>query len=426
MISSRCRLLMVKAENQMLTRAPLPDDAPLGCYIHIPFCTRICPYCDFTVYRARGAPIEQYVDAVIRELTLTAEHYGCLPIATVYFGGGTPSLLPPQTVGNILDTVARYFQLLPGAEISLEANPESAQVENLRGYRAAGVNRLSIGVQSFQRRGLKILGRAHTPETPRQAVQAARAAGFANVNLDFIYGWPGQTLAEWADDLAQALALEPEHLSLYALTIEPGTPFARGVARGVIRPLDDDTVADFAELAIDRLATAGWEQYEISNWASEPQFRSRHNQLYWQNGRYLGIGVGAHGYLGTVRYRNTRRLDRYIAMLAEGRLPVAEQEEIDHQTAMAETMMLGLRLVQDGVDAAAFAVRHGSALESVYGPVLHELAELGLLEWDGRCARLTRRGILLANEVAVHFLPEQLPTAVATSARGSSSEKQPV
>ncbi len=384
--------------------APQPRSAPWGLYIHIPFCRRVCPYCDFNVYARQESLIPAYLAAVTTELQLLAERWGRVPIQTVYLGGGTPSLLTPDQVAGVLDTVDQLFDLAAGAEVTLEANPETVDVERLTGYRLAGVNRLSLGVQTLQRHGLKVLGRAHRPETPEQAFRAARAAGFSNVNLDLIYGWPGQTREDWLADLRAVLAWEPEHLSLYALTIEPGTPYERGVQRGVLRPLDDDAVAELAETAMELLDRHGYEHYEVSNWARGRAYRSQHNQVYWRNGWYIGVGAGAHGYLGGVRTVNEKLPARYIERALSGTLPVSESEAIDPRTEVIETMILGIRLLADGISASAFRERHGRGLEELYGPALAELRELGLVTWDGERLRLTRRGVLVANEVAARFL----------------------
>ena len=383
--------------------APLPADAPAGIYVHVPFCRHICPYCDFNTYAGQEDRIPAYVDAVVHELELRAGETADAP--TLYFGGGTPSLLAPAQVARIVDAAVRYQGLRSDAEVSLEANPETLDKQTLRGLRAAGVNRLSIGIQSQQRAGLRVLGRGHTAATATDALATARLAGFENVSLDFIYGWPGQSAEGWERDLATMLAWSPEHLSLYALIVEPGTPMQLAVRRGILRPLDDDTVADRYDRAVEVLGAAGWEHYEISNWARESRFRSRHNQLYWQNGPYLGIGAGAFGTARGERVSNHLLPARYIADLDGGRLPVATREAIDAETAMAETMMLGLRLLRDGVSNADFARRHGISITARFPDAVERFAGLRLVEWaDGRL-RLTNRGTLVANEVCAAFLP---------------------
>ncbi len=382
---------------------PLPADAPAGIYVHVPFCRHICPYCDFNTYAGQEGRIPAYVDAVVRELELRAGETDDAP--TLYFGGGTPSLVAPEQVARIVDAVVRCQGLRADAEVSLEANPETLDDATLRGLRAAGINRLSIGIQSQQRAGLRVLGRGHTAATATDALTMARLAGFENVSLDFIYGWPGQRAEDWERDLATMLDWAPEHLSLYALIVEPGTPMQMAVRRGILRPLDDDTVADRYDRAVETLGAAGWEHYEISNWAREPRFRSRHNQLYWQNGPYLGIGAGAFGTAGGARLSNHLLPARYIADLDAGRLPVATREEIDAETAMAETMMLGLRLLRDGVSDADFARRHGVHIADRFSEAVERFTRLGMIEWVGGRLRLTSRGALVANEVSAAFLP---------------------
>lgn len=393
-------------ETRTLSHATAPQarEEPLGLYIHIPFCRRVCPYCDFNVYARHEHLIPAYLAALQRELVLWAQRLDRTPIQTIYLGGGTPSLLEPAQVAALLETVYGSFQVLAGAEVTLEANPETVDLAKLAGYRAAGINRISLGVQTLRPHGLKVLGRAHRPETPQTALAAARAAGFENVNLDLIYGWPGQTRADWLRDLGAVLAWEPEHVALYALTIEPGTPYERGVRRGVLRPLDDDAVVELAEVAMDGLAARGYEQYEISNWARSTRWRSRHNLIYWRNGFYLGAGAGAHGYLQGVRMVNERLPQRYIERVMRDESAVDQTEVIDPRTEVIETMMLGLRLVADGISASAFRVRHGTDLDELFGAEIAELQAFGLLDWDGERLRLTRRGLLVANEVAVRFL----------------------
>ncbi|HET7036548.1 MAG TPA: radical SAM family heme chaperone HemW [Thermomicrobiaceae bacterium] len=395
----------------MIPPAPAAPDAPFGIYVHIPFCTRICPYCDFNTYAHQEGLIPAYVDALLQEITLTGAALGPIAAETIFFGGGTPSLLEPDDIARVVAALRAHFRLPDDAEVSLEANPEGLEPARLRGLRRAGVNRLSIGVQTLAARGLKVLGRAHKPDVPARALAAARAAGFDNISLDFIFGWPGQTLDDWRSDLDAMLAWQPEHLSLYSLIVEPGTPYQKAVRRGKLILPDDDATADMYELAIDRLAAAGWEHYEVSNWAREPGLESRHNAIYWRNGQYLGLGAGAHAHLGTRRCSNLRPTAEYIAACRAGRLPLDFSESLDEATAIGETLMLGLRLVRDGVADAAFRARHGRSLEATFGPQISELGALGLLDWDGARLRLTRRGLLLANDVAARFLPEPAPIA---------------
>ncbi len=390
--------------------APSAPDAPYGIYLHIPFCARICPYCDFNRYVNQDHLVPAYVDALIGEIALTRAEIGPVRAETIYFGGGTPSLLEPEQVARIIDALHDAFAIVPDVEVTLEANPERLDEAKLAGFRAAGINRISLGVQTLQAHGLRVLGRAHKPKVPEQALRMAREAGYDNLSLDFIFGWPGQTVEEWRTDLQTMLAWQPEHLSLYSLIVEPGTPYHEAVRTGKLVPVDDDTTADMYELAIDLLGEAGWQQYEVSNWAREPGLESRHNAIYWRNGHYLGLGAGAHGHIGNVRASKLRLPAKYITEVREGRLPVDFSETIDAPTAMAETMMLGLRLLQEGVSEAAFEARHGDRLREVYGREIASLQELDLLRWDGERLKLTRRGLLLANDVAERFLPEPTPT----------------
>lgn len=387
--------------------APSPTDAPVGIYIHVPFCAHICPYCDFNTYAGKDDLIPRYVDAVVRELAMRAGEVEGRPAATVYFGGGTPSLLSPEQIGTLLDAVRASYTVLPDAEITMEANPNGLDDRRLAGYRSTGVDRMSIGAQTLDRRGLRRLGRQHEATDVLDAVRAARAAGFDRLNLDFIFGWPGQDRAVWQDDLRRVLEMGdegPDHLSLYSLIIEPGTPYADADARGILRIPDDDEAADLYEDAITILAGAGWDHYEIANWARTPDRYSRHNAIYWQHGDYLGIGAGAFGTVAGRRTMNQLLPERYVSDLESGALPHSNTEIIEGETALGETMMLGLRLLNDGVDGAAFAARHGVGLDEHFGSRINRMREIGLLEPTARGVRLTRRGMMLANDVAAEFL----------------------
>lgn len=385
---------------------PLPEDATPGIYAHIPFCSHICPYCDFNTYSGQESLIPAYVDALIGEMRIAAEREPATSSApTLFLGGGTPSLLEARQIAAIVDTAADLFGLAADAEITAEVNPESVDREYLSDLRSAGVNRLSIGVQSQQRAGLRVLGRGHRSSDAEGALRAAREAGFDNVSLDFIFGWPGQTLEGWDADLTMILDWCPEHVSLYSLIVESGTPMAAAVERGILTVVDDDTVADYYELAEERLTGAGWEHYEIANWARLPELRSRHNQLYWQNGQYHGFGAGAHGYSGRMRGSNLRLPSVYIEAVAAGRRPLAMVETIDDATSMGETMMLGLRLLVDGVDRHDFLARHGTTLEAAYANQIERFTAAGMLEWRGDRLVLTSRGALLANDICAEFLP---------------------
>ena len=385
---------------------PLPREATPGVYVHIPFCTHICPYCDFNTYSGQEALIPAYVDTLIAEMELTharVGHAGNAP--TLFLGGGTPSLLEPRQVERIVQCAADLFGLQPDAEISAEVNPERVDAEYFRAIRRAGVNRLSIGIQSQQRHGLQVLGRGHKSVEAVDAYKAARASGFDNISLDFIFGWPGQTAEAWEVDLATIREWDPEHVSLYSLIVEPNTPMASAVRRGILTVINDDTVADFYEMAADQLGGAGWEHYEIANWAREPRFRSRHNQIYWQNGQYYGFGAGAHSYLERLRGSNVRLPSAYVEAVHAGRRPLAMAETIDDATEMGESMMLGLRLLVDGVSRADFAARHGQEMFDTYAEQIARFTEIGMLQSLGERVRLTSQGMLLANDICAEFLP---------------------
>ena len=391
-------------------------------YIHVPFCLRRCTYCDFNTYAGLLSLRPAYVQALLGELTLRAAQFPA-PATSVYFGGGTPSLLPAADVRRLLDAVRDRQLLADGAEITLEANPGTVDLAALRGLRQAGVNRLSFGVQSAQDAELRMLGRIHTWDEAVQAVRQARRAGFTNLSLDLIFGLPGQTLAAWQDTLNRTLDLAPAHLSLYALSVEEGTPLAASIAEGTLPAPDPDLAAAMYELAGDALHRAGFWQYEISNWArghtAAPEIWalppggqsenigpvSRHNLSYWRNTPWLGLGAGAHSWLAGRRHANVLHPRDYIRLVQAGELPEATAEAISRRLEQGETMMMGLRLAE-GVGAARFQARFGVSLAAVYGATLRRWQDWGLLHWDGDRARLTARGRLLGNQVFGAFLPD--------------------
>ena len=382
----------------------------LALYLHIPFCDHRCAYCDFNAYAGLDALIPAYVRALRRELRLWSGAARGYEVGTVFFGGGTPSLLSPEDMAVLLGEIGAGFAVRPDAEVSMEANPGTVDVEKLRGFRAAGVNRLSLGVQSLDDGELARLDRIHDAATARRAFAEARAAGFDNVNLDLILGLPYGSRESWGRTLEGAIGLGPEHLSLYALSVEEGTPLAASVRRGIERAPDGDEAADQYEDASARLTAAGYGQYEISNWAL-PGRECRHNLVYWRNETYLGLGAGAHSCFGGRRFAVARTPARYIELVEAGdggggpwSLPeIASVEEIAPMTAMAETMMLGLRL-NEGVTATRFSVKHGVAPRAAFAGAIDECVALGLLEDDGGVLRLSVRGRLLGNEVFARFL----------------------
>lgn len=398
-----------------------PAVAPYAVYLHIPFCVHRCGYCDFNTYAGLEDLIQAYTAALCREIELvgdaargylaTGAH---LPVHTIFFGGGTPSLLSSTQLESILLSLKEAFEWQPGIEISLEANPGTVSLASLQAMRRLGVNRLSLGMQSAHPGELRLLERQHDyPEVVR-AVTAARQAGFDNLNLDLIYGLPEQELTTWQSSLELALGLHPEHLSLYALTLEHGTPLKRWASRGLISEPDPDLAAEMYEWADEHLAAAGYEQYEISNW-SKAQQPCRHNLQYWRGLPYLGLGAGAHGYAAGVRTANVLAPAAYIARLNDSdpqkfpRSPAtASLTPVDRTAEIGETMMMGLRLTREGVSEADFQARFGQNLEEIFAGEIKELQGYGLLEWAGeapqRRLRLTSRGRLLGNQVFMRFI----------------------
>ncbi|MCY4438580.1 MAG: radical SAM family heme chaperone HemW [Chloroflexi bacterium] len=391
----------------------------LAVYLHIPFCRVRCPYCDFNTYSGMQSLVPAYVEALCRVIAREGAASGLQAARTVYFGGGTPSLLEPQHVARILKAVDAVLPLTADCEITLEANPVTADAERFAGFRAAGVNRLSFGVQSLNDRLLKVLGRDHSAEQAKRGLLIARQAGFENVSLDLMYAVPNQSLADWQHDVEQALALAPEHLSLYCLTVEPTTPYARWVANGRIKLPADDIAADMYASARERLAGAGYEHYEISNWAL-PDKAGEHNSIYWRYEPYLGLGAGAHGYLDSVRTEEIRAPRTYIERAFSGESTVLHQEDISQATAMEETVFLNLRLLQRGILRQEFAARFGVDPVILFGEVVEDLTRANLICVDKNSIRLTSNGYFLANEVCVRLmtaLESGMTTPVSVSSR---------
>jgi oxygen-independent coproporphyrinogen-3 oxidase len=360
-----------------------------GVYVHIPFCSTRCDYCDFATWTDREHLIDQYVDACVTHV----ERQHLQPATSVFFGGGTPSLLTERSLTRILDAIDRA----DGAEVTVECNPDSVDRAKLREYRAAGVNRVSFGVQSMRTHVLALLGRTHDPANVERAVDGARAAGIERINLDLIYGTPGESVADWEATLGAALALEPEHVSAYALTVEAGTPLGKAVAAGERPAPDDDDQARKYEVADDRLGAAGLEWYEISNW-SRSGGECRHNLLYWAQGDYAAIGCAAHGHAAGRRWWNVRTPDRYIETVAAGDTVEAAHEVLDPDTQLAERLTLAIR-TRAGIKLTAIPV--DSPRMSC---TLDDLEHAGLLRRDAERVVLTRRGRLLGNEVTAQLL----------------------
>lgn len=381
-------------------------------YVHVTFCRLVCAYCDFVTVGGRTAEIPRYVDALLAELSRQPADGD---LETVYFGGGTPSLLPAPAVARLVQAAADRWRRTPG-EVTLEANPSARETPDWAGLRAAGVNRISLGVQSLDDRDLRQLARGHDAGEARAAFRAARAAGFDNVSVDLIYAIPGQTLASWRDGLEAALALEPEHLSLYALQLamapdEWAAPPRTGALRWrrrVAARQDEALAADQYRFAEEVLGEAGYRHYELSSWA-RPGRESRHNAGYWSRRPCVGIGAGAHSYDGEAfRSWNVRDLDRYLSLVEAGEPPMAGSELLDHLTRAFEAIALGLRRI-DGLRRDGYRDEFGRDLLEAQPEAVERARSAGLLEVDDKAIRLSPEGRLLANEVLVGFLPERQP-----------------
>ena len=376
-----------------------------GIYIHVPFCRAKCVYCDFYSITALDR-IPDYISA----LTVEIDRCPHRPdrVDTVYFGGGTPSLLGPRQIAGLLDLLRNRFNIAADAEITLEVNPGTVTPADLRGYRDAGVNRLNLGIQSLDDDALRFLGRIHTAQQGKAAYAHARAAGFDNVGLDLIYGLPAQTADSWAVQLADAARLEADHLSCYTLTLEPGTPLTKKVDTGLVAPPDEGVVGDLFAHTCAWLNANGYRQYEISNFARDtgpagPDRRSRHNRKYWTFAPYLGFGPVAHSYMDGRRWWNHRGLGRYLTDLSAGRSPVAGGETLSRDQRMIEFIYLGLRQT-DGIDTIDFARRFDSGFFDTFGTAAAELRREGLLAHAGARVRLTLPGMRFLESVVGRLL----------------------
>lgn len=369
-----------------------------GIYVHWAFCPYICPYCDFAKWLYEPRAAQRYVDALGAEIAATPRIHG----TSVYFGGGTPNTHDPAILVDVLLKLRERFDLRFDAEVTTEVNPERGLTRGFDMLRAVGFNRLSIGAQSFDAAELKTLGRQHTADDVAEAVRRARLSGFNNVNVDLMFGVPGQTEASWARSLDAAIVLGAEHISTYGLTIEEGTPYARWQAREPAAFADDTLEAKLYAIAMRKLTAAGYEQYEISNFA-KPGFRCEHNANYWQNGQYVGIGAGAASYIGGVRSTHTRDRAAYEAAALAGEPIPGESERLEGDARAGEAVMLALR-TSEGVDVASFRERYGLDVITHYAPVIEEYRAAGLLVADERSVRLTARGRFVANDVCGAFL----------------------
>ena len=378
---------------------------PVTClYLHIPFCLRKCAYCSFVSFPGQEGLFARYVYALCLEAEQVAQAVrdDPGPLATLFFGGGTPSLLSVEQIATVINCCAELFGLAPGAEVSLEVNPGTVDTAKLAGLRRAGVNRLSIGIQSLDNGELRRLGRAHDREQAIRAVEMARAAGFRNLSLDLMSGLPGQDGESWRRTLEQALALAPEHLSCYQLSIEEGTPFARRCDQGQLTLPDDEAIAAMDQWTLQLTAQAGLVRYEISNFA-RPGYECRHNLNYWHNRSWLALGAGAVSSVGGGRRQRVTDPEEYCRLVEDGKSPVVDEEVLAQEARFRETVVMGLRLIQ-GVDLIALRRRFGIEAREYYGKTLTRLCDQGLLRLEGDQLRLSACGLLFANQVMAELI----------------------
>ncbi|HKC64363.1 MAG TPA: radical SAM family heme chaperone HemW [Pyrinomonadaceae bacterium] len=376
---------------------------PAGIYIHIPFCRARCSYCDFATGTYESALAERYVRAVASEIRNFQSTVERIEADTIYFGGGTPSLLKPAQVSAILDAVRERFTLASDVEVTMEMNPGTLTLDALKEFRALGINRASYGAQTFDDSELKRLGRTHTAEDVRHTLTLLREAAFTNVSFDLIAGLPAQTLCTWSRNLDEALALRPEHLSFYLLEVHESTPLADQIRRGAQPSPDDDLAAEMYRMMLNRASTAGYEHYEISN-LCRSGFQSRHNTKYWTVDAVFGFGSSAHSYDGSrTRWSNERDAARYTMLIEHDRTAVVETIELDERSARAESIFLGLRLMR-GIDLTEYRARFGQDLRDEYAADLERLSDAGLITFDSDLMKLTATGALLSNEVFSLFV----------------------
>jgi len=372
-----------------------------GLYVHIPFCSSRCSYCDFATGLYQRELADRYVRAIVEEIRAT--RFVGQRVDTIYFGGGTPSLLDASQLDRILSSLFDHFQIEATAEITLEINPGSATPEKLLAFRRLGINRASFGAQTFHDAELAKLGRSHTAADALRTFADLRDAGFANVSFDLIAGLPGQTLEGWQRNIKQALELRPEHLSFYLLEVHSGTPLAEHIRRGLQPVPDEDLGAVMYRWMLDQASDGGYQHYEISN-LCRPDFHSRHNIKYWTAQPYYGFGCSAHSYDGEIRrWSNHRDVLKYVEMVESGMFPVVEEQELSQTDVRAEALFLGMRLMR-GVDVRQYRESFGVDLRDEHAEDLDRFCKAGLLEFDGDLIRLTRTGALLSNEVFAAFV----------------------
>lgn len=374
-------------------------------YIHIPFCSHICYYCDFNKVFIEGQPVDEYVELLVREFELRTRQGGISPLETLYIGGGTPSTLTPNQLEQLFEGIHRYLPLEKNCEFTMELNPDDGTFERLAVMKEYGVNRISMGVQSFNDELLKQIGRKHRSETVLQTISRAKQSGFDNISIDLIFRLPRQTIQDFQASLEQALALGLPHYSIYSLILEQKTVFYNLMRQGKLPLPSQDEEADMFQLAMNTMEQNGRKHYEISNYAL-PGYESRHNLHYWNADEYLGFGAGAHGYLRGDRYQNYGPIQQYLSPLREQKLPVLRSTPLTRQAQIEEFMFLGLRKMS-GISRLEFAKRFGKSVDDYYQEVIEELVEEGLIVAEGDIIRLTQQGKFLGNNVFQAFLMEE-------------------
>ena len=374
-----------------------------GMYIHIPFCHQICHYCDFNKVFFKNQPVDEYIESMGQELAIMRqEGISFKEVETVFLGGGTPTSLSEKQLERLLEIIHEYVDISSLKEFSTEANPDELTYGKLLVLKNGGVDRLSIGVQSFDADLLKKIGRTHSPDDAARVVGEARKAGFENLSIDLIYGLPGQTIAQWQDTLDKALALDLPHYSGYSLIVEPKTVFYNLMNKGKLPLPGEDIETEMFTMLIEQMESKGRMRYEISNFAA-PGHESIHNLIYWENATYAGVGAGAHGYVDGIRYSNIGPIAKYMEKTAAGERPVQQTHIVTAIEAMEEEMFLGLRK-SNGVSVSLFQEKFGQSLEEVYGETLHSLIKDGLVERLDDAVRLTHRGVYRGNDVFQQFL----------------------
>lgn len=389
------------AESDIMTDHP---HGP-GLYLHVPFCLQKCPYCSFYSLSGRLNLSKRFSAAVKHQIRASAspgEMFKQRPLVTVFFGGGTPSMLSPELLAELLQTCLRHFPCTENMEISIEVNPATIDKGGLYKLRQTGFNRLSIGVQSFNDEELKRIGRVHSADAAVQTIRMAKEAGFTNIGMDLMYGLPGQNMKDWEDSLHQALELEPDHLSLYELTIEQGTPFAHRLSRGELQLPGEETILAMMETTRRLTSAAGLHRYEISNYA-RPGLECRHNINYWHNGSYIGLGPGAVSCPGPTRFTAIADVERFCERMENGQEAWQEEETLNNEVRFRETVIIGLRMTR-GVSLDRLEQRFGIDPVDYYGPTLDRLLEQKMVEIHQRYLRLTAQGLLLANTVMAELV----------------------